>query len=72
MPMQKRRVIYLSDEEWQGVKERADRMDMTMSAYIRSSLVGGHVTPLSAEKELRAIAERFSSRPFTPVPKKGK
>lgn len=64
MANQKRRVVYLSNEEWEDVRQRAERLGMTMSSYIRASLVGGHVTPLSMQRD-----EHFNSRPFRPVPK---
>ena len=67
MSTKKRHVIYLSDEEWADIQLRARRLDMTASAYIRSSILGGHVTPISFQREL---AKTFNSRPFTPVPKK--
>ena len=68
--MKKRHVIYLSYEEWADIQSRAERLDMTASAYIRSSILGGHVTPIAFQRELaRSAGPAFNSRGSRPAPK---
>jgi hypothetical protein len=80
MATQKRRVIYLSDEDWAALKARAIRDRQTISAVIRSMLddegfdgdVGREFRARMAQPVGRVTAieaERFNRRPFTPVPK---
>ena len=71
MTTYKRRIVYLSDEEWATAQTRAQRYKLTISGYFRSLIVGGSVTPVSVQED-RERTERFNSRPFTPVPKRGK
>lgn len=62
MATQKRRVVYLSDAEWAIVEAEARRHAMTISAYLRSLITKQPPGTL-------LTIERFSTRPFTPVPK---
>lgn len=55
MSNQKRRIVYFSDEEWEDIKARAKRLDMTASAYLRSAGIPFHVKPIDIEL---AMAER--------------
>lgn len=61
----KRRTVFFTDEEWADAKERADLNGMTLTDYIRSSVIGGSVTPKSIEKEMRSPI--FAA--FRPAPK---
>lgn len=65
MATQKRRVIYLSDEEWSKAQDEARRRGMTISAYFRSLIGSGE-----AVGGMLLTVERFNTRPFRPVPKK--
>lgn len=69
MDTQKRRVVYLSDPEWEDIRKRATHQGVTMSAYIRSSLIGGHVTPISLQREAAEGRGPFAT--FRPAPKPG-
>jgi hypothetical protein len=83
MATYKRRIVYLSDEEWEAVSAKSQARGFTISEYIRRILNGndlGHST-WTAVKAQRTGAEhiplkgrpgepnRYSTRPFTPVPK---
>ena len=50
MSTQKRRVVYFTDEEWEDARHRATNLDMTISAYIRSSVIGGQVIPVRVQQ----------------------
>jgi hypothetical protein len=63
----KRRIVWLTDEEWEGIQGRAKTYGMTASAYIRSAAVGGHLIPLAIQADLAKIAGRAPE--FRPVPK---
>lgn len=79
----KRRIIWMSDEQWTRLKEIAG--PQTVSDLIRGQFFTPRVET-SAVQTARTIIERsgdtenairglgyaFNSRPFTPAPKKGK
>lgn len=44
MPTQKRRVIYLSDTEWDQVKRRAAKANVSASEFLRDLVAAGAVT----------------------------
>jgi len=44
MPTQKRRVIYLSDVEWDQVKRRAERAGVSASEFLRDLVAAGAAT----------------------------
>ena len=80
MATYKRRIIYLSDEEWAGLHERATGRGFTISEYVRR-LINGHDLTHSTWDAVKAgrtgepyplkdLPGSFNSRPFTPVPKK--
>lgn len=64
MATMKRRVVYLSDEEWQELTDDARKWKTTISGAIRTHIAGHR-----ADNEI--TVGRFNTRPFTPVPKKG-
>jgi hypothetical protein len=91
MATYKRRIVYLSDEEWRMVGQIAEQRGRTISGHIRallknwgdSAYKGDDLPPgiLLAEASANAavaiddMSEAYrsiNSRPFTPVPKKGK
>src|SRR6185369_5362423 len=55
MATMKRRVIYLSDEDWATAQEEAKRYDSSISAYFRSLVVGGRVIPIAVRDTLQAV-----------------
>ena len=76
----KRRVIWLDDEAWDIAERRGKPLGMTRSRYI-SALVHAGIytmeegltfTTMSDVERLSYGDEHFNTRPFTPVPKKGK
>jgi hypothetical protein len=77
----KRRVIYMSDTEWSALDSEAHDRRTTISAVIRHAVhLRDHPGDQAWSKANQTVplAERevtnsgFRSRPFTPVPKKGK
>jgi hypothetical protein len=72
----KRRVIYMSDEDWAETIRQAKQRETSASAWLRSLVVGGRILPQAFVDEMERIAANptpgFNTRPFTPVPKKGK
>ena len=63
MATQKRRVIYLSDQQWKAATERAAAFDISISAYIAK---------LIEWRQPEAGSARDPFREFRPVPKPGK
>jgi len=55
MATMKRRVIYLSDEDWATAQEEAKRYDSSISAYFRSLVVGGRVIPIAVRDTLQPL-----------------
>lgn len=51
MATQKRRIVYLSDEEWRTLTEQAETNGTTISAYIRSAL-GFSTLPFRTAREI--------------------
>jgi hypothetical protein len=49
MATQKRRIVYLSDDDWEEIKELARGMSMSISGYLRAMISGSldqpHVRP---------------------------
>lgn len=41
MATQKRRIVYFSDEEWEGIRSLAKASHMSLSAYIRTCTTTG-------------------------------
>jgi len=84
MATMKRRIIYLSDEQWESLQAQARGEATTISNLIRhglalvpQSLSRGPATvefhapaTLTGAEMAKRERERFNSRPFTPVPKK--
>jgi macrodomain Ter protein organizer (MatP/YcbG family) len=72
MATQKRRIIYLSDEDWArlGAKSRAEKR--TISALIRDLLEDAprDRAEAAAWEGTSPDLRPFNSRPFTPVPKR--
>ena len=76
MATYKRRIVYLSDEEWEALRAQARGETTTISNLIRHGLA---LVPPSKASEQSTVEyhapkgaaplERFNSRPFTPVPK---
>jgi hypothetical protein len=72
MPTMKRRVIYLSDEDWAKVQEEGRRREGTISSVIRALIVEDEVRREAYSAKHSGpitIAPDFNRRPFTPVPK---
>jgi hypothetical protein len=71
MPTQKRRVIYMSDEDWAKAQEEAARYGQTISAYFRGLVVGGRVIPISVRDAIeplgRAPAETDHVNPLRAI-----
>ena len=59
----KPRTVWFSDEEWALLKTHAKETGETVSGVIR-----GWWTAAARPKD--ATADRFNTRPFTPVPKR--
>ncbi len=70
MSTQKRRVIYMTDQEWAGLIERAKLRDISASEFIRASIGGGFLTPESflADPKMRDLLGKTPLE-FNPVPK---
>ena len=80
----KRRGIELTEEQWRMAKSRAASQGITLSEWfgrmVDATNLKTHVQyqkPLSEivigrDKDPRPSGPSFNTRPFTPVPKKGK
>lgn len=70
MATMKRRVIYLSDEEWERLKTRATELGLTISAYLRTvAKIAGTESGVSYEVRTKPTEARYDMRPIRPVPK---
>ena len=78
MATMKRRVIYVSDDEWANWQREAAAEERTISDWVRFHVVDKVVIHDVARingvvvGETRNVinpADRFNTRPFTPVPK---
>ena len=56
MSNQKRRVIYMTDKEWQHVLETAQRMGLSASSFVRKAV---HQEPQNKQAERDAILRRI-------------
>ncbi len=81
----KRRLIWMTDEQWAEIQRWADSQGLTTSAYIRAAtlaLVDRHPAPDAIDHAIRTVERMetlgrgtivedggFNTRPFTPVPK---
>jgi len=79
MSTQKRRIIYVSDEEWATWRSQAAEEGRTVSDWVRFHVVDRIVLHDVFNTKGVVVAEntttvnpadRFNTRPFTPVPKK--
>jgi hypothetical protein len=65
MSNQKRRVIYMTDQEWADLEGRAKKRGISASAYIRASVGGGFITP-------RDLLTDPAFAQYRPAPKGGR
>jgi cytochrome c-type biogenesis protein CcmH/NrfG len=82
MATYKRRIVYLSDQEWESLTAKSKARGYTISEYVRRVL-NAHEPSTSTWSAVKAKKtgepvvlvgrpdpRQFNSRPFTPVPKK--
>lgn len=78
MATYKRRIVYLSDEEWGKAVSQSKARDMSASSYIRALIIGEAANAKSMttapmvfpRSTLQTFEVTFpEERPFTPVPK---
>jgi hypothetical protein len=68
----KRRVIYLTDEQWADLQAQARGERTTISNLIRHGMALVPNPQHAEDSPVEFHARRFNSRPFTPVPKKAR
>jgi len=66
----KRRVIWLSDEDWAGLGRRAAAQSLSRSAYV-GAWISDAVAELEAQKKVAALRHELTGYvpEFRPVPK---
>lgn len=60
MATKKRRIVYLTDQEWEAARRQSRPFLMSASTYIASLITGGRIIPAAvveeAEEKVRDIA----------------
>ena len=65
MSTQKRRVIYMTDQEWDALLDRASRAGISASKYLRDALAGEYIGQALPD----AVLKDPSFAQFRPSPK---